>query len=86
VTTAIGSEEQDQDLGQSFELAAHFAANGDNDMKRAMYAAFERMGFREAGLACAEQLVVLDGLTELRFALTNFGTLEAVFPLSDKCG
>jgi hypothetical protein len=75
--TAIGTNDKDQDLGQLFELGAFYAARGGSEMKRAMYASFERAGFAEAGLACAEQLVVLGGLNGRRYAMKSFGTLEA---------
>lgn len=77
VLTALLSDDEDQDLGQLFELGAHFASNGDGEMKRVMYAAFERHGFVEAGLGSAEQLVVLDGVNGLLFAAKSFGDVEA---------
>ena len=46
--------------------------------QKAMYAAFDRRhGFVGAGIGCAEQLVILDGLNGLLFTMKGFGEVEA---------
>jgi len=62
---------------QIFELAAHFAAQGDAGIKQSMYTAFERLGFANAGVMCAEQLVQLDGEAGLIAVCRSFDQVEA---------
>ena len=42
-----------------------------------MYTAFDRCGFANAGICCAEELVRLDGLDGLLFVAKSFGDVEA---------
>jgi hypothetical protein len=62
---------------QIFELAAHCAAQGDAGIKQSMYAAFERLGFANAGVTCAQQLVQLDGEAGLIAVCRSFDQVEA---------
>ena len=62
ILSALAADEAQMDLGQLFEIAVRFVANGDQELKRAMYTAFDRFGFANAGICCAEELVRLDGL------------------------
>ena len=76
ILAALESNNEEQDFGQLFELAASFAVKGDDEMKRAMYAAFERLGFGKAGLSAADELVRLDGVDALLLAAKTFGEEE----------
>jgi hypothetical protein len=69
VTTHEDSEEVD--LGQVMELARNFAAEGDREMRKAMYEAVLREGFECAGCLYSD-LIKLDGLFALKFAADNF--------------
>jgi hypothetical protein len=77
ILSALAADEAQMDLGQLFEIAARFAAKGDQELKRAMYTAFDRCGFASAGICCAEELVRLDGLDGLLFVAKSFGDIEA---------
>jgi hypothetical protein len=77
IIESLGSDDEELDLSQLFELAASFAANGSVVAKQAMYAAFDRRGFSDAGLTCAEQLVILDGLRGLLSVAKSFSEVEA---------
>src|SRR4051794_12918647 len=54
-----------------------FAAHGSEETRAAMYQAFERLGFPDAGLVCAEQIVILDGLSGLLLVMRSFGKVPA---------
>ncbi|MBN9663175.1 MAG: HEAT repeat domain-containing protein [Acidobacteria bacterium] len=58
--------------GQIFDLSATFVEQGDTALKPAMYRCFERWGYAETGLSCAEVLVRLDGLDALRAVMKTF--------------
>jgi hypothetical protein len=60
------------DWAQLFGLARRFAAAGDAEMRRALYAAFERLGFETAGLSSAAELIALDGFDGFVFAACRF--------------
>lgn len=57
---------------QVFGLARYFSAENDQDMKKAMYAAFESLGFDGAGDSAAEQLIHLDGIDGFSKVMTQF--------------
>ena len=69
------ADDSEFDLGQIYAVAAHFA--NDAAIRTAMYATFHRLGFAEAGLACAEQLIKLDGLDALLIACETFSQVDA---------
>jgi hypothetical protein len=77
ILSALAADDPETELGQLFEIAASFVANGDHELKLAMYAAFERFGFANAGICCAEELVRLDGLHGMLFVAKSFGGIEA---------
>lgn len=56
---------------QIFGLARHFAAQGDTEVKQAMYSAFECLGFNRAADSSA-QLIILDGLEGFLYAASQF--------------
>jgi hypothetical protein len=62
---------------QIFELAGRFASQGDEGIKQSMYRAFERLGFANAGVTCAEQLVQLDGEPGLISVCQSLDQVEA---------
>jgi len=57
---------------QIFGLARLFAAQDDAEMKQAMYSAFGRLGFDNAGGCSAEQLILLDGFEGFLHAANQF--------------
>lgn len=61
---------------QIFGIARYFAANNDQDMKQAMYSAFEYLGFDGAGDSSAEQLILLDGIDGFSKVMTRFDSAE----------
>jgi hypothetical protein len=77
ILSALAADQAQMDLGQLFEIAVRFVANGDHELKQAMYTAFDRFGFANAGIRCAEELVRLDGLHGLLFVAKSFGDIEA---------
>jgi hypothetical protein len=77
IVASLAADEEDLDLDQMFEIAARFAADGSVAARTAMYSAFERHGFSGAGLSCAEQLVILDGLGGLISVAKSFHEVEA---------
>jgi hypothetical protein len=60
------------DWAQLFGLARRFAAAGGAEMRRALYAAFEQLGFETAGLSSAAELIALDGFDGFVFAACRF--------------
>ena len=76
IIAVLSGDHEEMDLGQMFEVVSSFAANGSDAAKQAMYTAFHRHGFDAAGLTCAEQLVILDGLRGLLFAMKSFREVE----------
>ena len=50
ILSALAADQTQMDLGQLFEIASSFAANGDRELKQAMYATFARRGFANAGI------------------------------------
>jgi hypothetical protein len=77
ILSALGADDPEVDLGQLFEVAASFAVKGDAELKHALYATFDRRGFTNAGISCAETLVLLDGLDGLLLVAKSFGDVEA---------
>ena len=75
--SALEGPLDDLDLGQIFEIAAHFATRGDGEVKQSMYAAFERLGYPAAGQECAEALVRVDGLPALLLVARTFGDADS---------
>lgn len=65
------------DYGQVFEIVAHFAGNGSEELRRALYQAFERSALAEADVTCAEQIVILCGLKGFSFVMESVGKLAA---------
>ncbi len=76
IIEALGSDNEDLDFGQMFEIAAYFA-DRCSGVRDALYAAFERLGFARAGAIAAEQLVALDGLSGLLVVMRSFGQVDA---------
>jgi len=60
------------DWAQLFGLARLFAAEGNAQMRRVMYSAFERLGFEIAGVSSAEEFIALDGFDGFVFAASRF--------------
>ncbi len=75
ITDALSSDDEELDIGQMFEIVGRFA-NQSSVVRNAMYAAFEKHGFVNAGLGAADQLVILDGMSGLLFAMQSFGEVE----------
>ena len=57
---------------QLFGLARRFAGQGDAEMRRAMYSAFEELGFEKAGESSAQEFIELDGLDGFVFVAERF--------------
>ena len=80
IRTAQQVEEDDHDnrfaIGQIYGIATHFAKQ-DEEIRRAMYATFQRLGFANAGLECAEQLIKLDGVPGLVSASETVDQIDA---------
>ena len=57
---------------QLFGLARRFAVQGDAEIRRAMYSAFERLGFEKAGELPAQEFIELDGLDGFVFVAERF--------------
>lgn len=70
------AESDDFDLSFVFTLAAHFIRDGDDQLKPSLYACFECIGFPSIDSACAEQLVLLDGLPALYFVIRTFHLVD----------
>jgi hypothetical protein len=66
------------DWPQLFGLARLFAAEGDAEMRLAMYSAFERLGFENADALSAREFIELDGLDGFVFAASRFDILNRV--------
>ena len=77
IQSALAAYDPEIDLGQLFEIAASFVTKGDCELKQAMYTAFGRCGFANAGICAAEELVRLDGLHGLLFVAKSFGGVRA---------
>ncbi len=69
---ALDAIDNDLYWSQIFDLCATFVEQGDTGLKPAMYRCFERWGYAEAGLSCAEVLVQLDGLDALLTVMKTF--------------
>lgn len=76
ILEALAGDDEDLEFEQIFEIAAIFAAKGSAGAKAAMYSAFDRRGFAEAGVTCAEQLVILDGWSAFLFVMQSFGGVD----------
>lgn len=69
---ALDAIDNDLYWSQIFDLCVTFVEQGDTELKPAMYRCFERWGYAEAGLSCAEVLVRLDGLDALLTVMNTF--------------
>lgn len=76
ILEALAGDDEDLEFEQIFEIAAIFAAKGSAGAKAAMYSAFDRRGFADAGITCAEQLVILDGWSAFLFVMQSFGGVD----------
>jgi hypothetical protein len=69
------------DFLQMFALARHWAADGDEDIRRLVYDVFSREGFGRAEVGCGVYLVKMDGLDALLFVLPFLERVEERFRL-----
>ena len=68
------SRDVEYDWPQIFYVAQQFAAEGDSEMRHAMYSAFDLLRFSEAGASSATSLIRLDHLEGFVFAIDRFDT------------
>jgi len=70
--TRLPHDTEEYDWPQIFHVAKKFASEGDSAMRRAMYSAFDLLGFGKAGASSATSLINLDALEGLVFAVHRF--------------
>jgi hypothetical protein len=74
--TSQSDEYGPDDVLQMFGVARHWAAEGDEAVRRTLYDVFARDAFGRAEMWCGEYMVKMDGLHALLFVVQHFGRIE----------